>query len=235
VLLSRVDGQLVGVATLQRGTPVEACGLVHPAWRRRGVGRRLLAAAQVECRRLERGLLLCFDERSASGRAFAEAVGGRFALGEYRLELVEVPGERAWPVPVALREIGPDDAATFAAIGDAANDPDEPFDRRAWVLEGMQRGRWRYYLGELAGEPIATIRCSIDEGPCYVTSFAVLPAHQGRGHGRQVLTKLVRLLAAEGRDPIRIEVATDNPRALGLYRSCGFSETNAYAYYRVAV
>src|SRR5207247_8471873 len=108
-------------------------------------------------------------------------------------------------------------------------------DRLSRVEAGMSAGHHRYYIGELDGQPIATIRVSGDQGRVDVTSFAVLPELQGRGLGRQVLTRTVRRLAAEGRAPILIEVQTDNRGALGLYQSCGFEERQTFFYYAVGV
>jgi ribosomal protein S18 acetylase RimI-like enzyme len=229
--LHEVDGALVGVATLQIGEPLEACLLVHPAHRRRGIGRLLLEGVKAECRRRDEGLLLTCEDRSESGKRFAEAVGARYRSSEYALELAELPAERAWPELIELREVGLADVAEFIRVGAAAFGDLEVFDREARVRQGMRAGRHRYYLGVLGGRPMAVIRTSRGPEPVYVTHFGVLPELQGRGHGRQILTRVVRALAAEGHSPIRIEVATHNPGALGLYRSCGFRELAAYAYY----
>src|SRR6266568_5083455 len=67
-------GALVGFAGLYGLDKLETCGMVHPAHRRRGTGRRLLAAVLDECRR--RGvtdLLLVCERHSASGQAFVQA------------------------------------------------------------------------------------------------------------------------------------------------------------------
>src|SRR5262245_40239469 len=63
-------GALVGCATLDGFHDIEICGIVHPAARRGGLGRALLAAAVEECRRRATGeaLVLC-EEASAPGTA----------------------------------------------------------------------------------------------------------------------------------------------------------------------
>jgi ribosomal protein S18 acetylase RimI-like enzyme len=227
------DGRLTGVATLQLDSPVEACGLVDPPSRRRGIGRLLLESVETECRRLGRGLLLTLAESSPSGRAFALAVGGRYSHAEYALELGDPPPEREWPVRLEIRPIGLDEAATFTRVGEAAYGRGESAERLAEDEAGLRAGAHSYYLVWLDGAPIATARLSLGDGPAYVTSLGVLPEHQGRGYGRQILTRLVQRLAVEGRRPIRIEVATDNPGALHLYRSCGFQVQRAYSYFEV--
>jgi ribosomal protein S18 acetylase RimI-like enzyme len=67
-----------------------------------------------------------------------------------------------------------------------------------------------------------------------VTAFGVLPEYRGRGYGRQLLLDAVDVLLRESSDRVVIEVATDNERALGLYRSCGFKVASAYGFYEFA-
>jgi ribosomal protein S18 acetylase RimI-like enzyme len=235
-LLRRAGGVLVGALTIQAGDPPEVCLLVHPAHRRRGVGRWLLGRAKAACRR--RGaaeLLLTADERSAGGRAFAEAVGARYRFSEYRMELERVPEDRPWPAPLWLRRATVDDAAAFAHVGAAAfGDPDEEA-RRRLVEEGMRAPHHRYTLAERDGRPVGAIRASAYGRTVYLTAFGVLPELQGQGFGRQLLTRTVRRLAAEGWGPIRLEVETGNRTALGLYRSCGFREIAGYAYFALGL
>ncbi len=73
------------------------------------------------------------------------------------------------------------------------------------------------------------------EGSADITAVGVLPAHRGRGYGRQMLADVVAMLLGEGWERITIEVATDNTNALRLYESCGFRVTTAYSYYRMPV
>ena len=177
-----------------RGLPARPSGA--PAAR---IGRRLLGRTAAACRR--RGaaaLLLTVDERSAGGQAFAEAVGARYRFSEYRMELARVPEDRPWPRSLSLRPATPDDAAAFAHVGAAAfGDPDEAA-RAGGVGAGMREPDHRYTLAELDGRPIGTLRVSAYGATVYLTAFGVLPALQGQGFGRQILTRTVRALAAEG-------------------------------------
>jgi ribosomal protein S18 acetylase RimI-like enzyme len=147
------------------------------------------------------------------------------------MELERVPEDRQWPTPLRLRRAAAADAAAFARVGGAAfGDPDEEARRRR-VEEGMRAPHHRYVLAEVDGRPIGTIRESAYDRTVYLTSFGVLPELQGQGLGRQILTRTVRRLAAEGWGSIRIEVESGNRNALGLYRSCGFREIAGYAYF----
>ena len=229
-------GTLIGLAWLPADPEPEACLLVDPDYRRRGVGRALLAAVRAECRRrgLPRFLLVC-DEAAQSGKAFAAAVGGRYRNAEYRLELDPAAVDRSRPRHAALqlRPAGADDAATLVRLRAASFGAPEESARNqtARMLRDPTR---RHYLATLGDEPIGVLRLGTYEGYADVTGFGVLPAHRGRGYGRQMLLDAVDLLLSEGRQRIVIEVATDNERALGLYRSCGFRVVTAYGFYDLA-
>jgi ribosomal protein S18 acetylase RimI-like enzyme len=232
-LLARRDGELLGAVGVQDGEPIELLGLVDPAHRRQGIGRRLLEAATEEARsRGQPELLLTVDEASAAGLAFAEAVGGRLRHAEYRMELERAPDQRDWSPQIELHPATPDDLAAFVAIL-AAGFGDPRRRVRAREARRLADPRQHSYLARLDGRPVGTIRAGEHDDGVYVTSFAVVPELRGRGIGRQMLTRLVRQLADAGHAPIRIEVATENRNALGLYQSCGFRVRQAFAYYAV--
>jgi ribosomal protein S18 acetylase RimI-like enzyme len=229
-------GALVGFAWLPPEPEPEACLMVHPAHRRQGVGRELLAAIQTEVRRrgLAEFLGVC-DEASPSGMAFVVAVGGRYRNSEYRLELDPAAVDRSRPRHAALH-LSPAGAANaedlirllVASFGNAEEAMREQTGR---MLNDPTR---RHFLAVLGTEPVGLLRIGVYEDYADVTAFGVLPTHRGRGYGRQMLLDAVDLLLSEGHQRIIIEVATNNSRALGLYRSCGFKVTTAYGFYDIA-
>ncbi|MCI0397118.1 MAG: GNAT family N-acetyltransferase, partial [Chloroflexi bacterium] len=117
---------LVGFASLEGEPDAELCGLVHPAYRRRGIGAALLAAARSTGReRGAPGCLVVCDEASPSGPAFAVAAGGQRRFAEYRM-LLDVAQFRppAAPDGLQFRQAGAADLeklvrVTAAAFGDA--------------------------------------------------------------------------------------------------------------------
>lgn len=229
------QGSVVGFASLPEDPEPEACVMVHPDRRRRGVGRALLDAVRAECRR--RGLpgfLLVCDEGGTSAKGWVAAMGGRYRSYEYRLAVdhssVVRPLKRH--AALRLRPTGCDDAATLVRVLIASFEDDEDAARQK-VERGLQESKRRYYLGELAGEPVGMLKAGEWDGAAEITSFGVLPAYRGRGFGRQLLVTAVDTLVAAGWERVLIEVATDNDAALGLYRSCGFDVVNAYGFYEL--
>ena len=56
----------------------------------------------------------------------------------------------------------------------------------------------------------------------YIGSLAVRPDCSGRGVGRAILTTVLNMLREEGFKRVELLVASDNARAVGLFRSFGF-------------
>ena len=56
----------------------------------------------------------------------------------------------------------------------------------------------------------------------YIGSLAVRPDCSGRGVGRAILTIVLNMLRDEGFRRVELFVASDNARAIGLFRSLGF-------------
>jgi ribosomal protein S18 acetylase RimI-like enzyme len=234
------DGRLAGYCALDssNGAPVELCGMVHPAYRRRGIGRALLQAALAECR--QRGstrLLLICEDASPSGRCFVATAEAVYRFSEHRLELDRGAFDQRPPAPntLTLSPAGRSDLETLvhvlaAAFGDPAAEV------RDSVLRNLASpSEHYYYLACLDGAPIGIIRSSIDGDDASLYSFGVLPAYRGRGLGREILSRTVETLLAAHQGRIGLEVETENRNALGLYLSCGFRDVTTYGYYHLEV
>lgn len=230
-LLYYEDGRLVGYCRLEGKSEVELCGMVHPAHRRRGIGRALLAAATDECRRrgASHALLIC-EEASRSGRAFVAAIGAQYTFAEFRMELDSLQKRAAGDDRLQMREAGPEDVEALARIRTAAFGSAEDAAARSIARE-MRDPHQRFYLAWLDETPVGSLKVFFVDDRASIYAFAVLPDHRGRGIGRQILTLTLEMLLVEGWRRIGLEVLTDNHMALALYRSCGFRETTTYGYY----
>ncbi len=230
-----VDGgeTLAGYCALDAGRAIELCGMVHPAHRRRGLGRLLLDAASAEGRR--RGvdsLLLICERASRSGQAFVKTTGAQYRSAELRMRL-DLAAFRARPYDGArltLRQAGPEHVEPLTRILAASfNDPEDA--TRARVQHDLPApGGW-FVLARLAGEPVGTLRVVDMDRTANIYAFGLLPAYRGRGLGRRMLEATLEALRQDGYTSAGLEVETENANAVALYRSCGFVETTTYEYY----
>lgn len=219
--------RVVGFAAFDShgGPAVEIAGMVDPGARGRGIGTAMLAAAIDVCR--ERGsgqALLIVPRASAAGRHLAESVGAALEHSEHALRLDRVPAEGAEDPATTLRAATVDDVPVLTQVLTAAfgHEPGH-------LLQSLQTTRT--LVIEHDGEPVGTVRLTRDGEVGGVYGFAIDPGSQGRGIGRDVLRRSCREFFADGATSVRLEVAVDNPRALGLYTSIGFEPVTTEDYY----
>jgi len=222
-------GRLLGFLGLYAFGPpaVELVGMVDPAARRRGIGRALLDAALPVCR--ERGFdraLLVVPRTSTAGRALALDRGATADHSEHALVLAGPPTDGPSDPRVSLRASGPADVPAITRILEAAFGSPPSGVQLASESE-------RTLVVELDGGPVGTVRLTVEDDRGGVYGFAVDPARQGRGIGRDVLRRVCHQLRREGVGTIGLEVEVDNDSALGLYTSLGFVRVTTEDYFAV--
>jgi ribosomal protein S18 acetylase RimI-like enzyme len=205
---------------------LELAGMVDPAARRTGIGTTLVAAATPVGR--ERGherALLVTPRSTDTGRAFALARGAELEHSEHFLVLGATPTADPTDPRVAVRAAT---AADTAAVGRilAAAFGDEPTG-----LAIKDEDPERTLVIDRDGAAVGTVRLTREGTTGSVYGFAVDPALQGQGIGRDVLTRVCRTLRDEGAERVTLEVASDNDRALELYLSVGFSREATEDYF----
>jgi ribosomal protein S18 acetylase RimI-like enzyme len=234
-LITTRSRELIGYVALDGdGGELELTGMVHPGHRRRGIARALVAAAREESRRRGAAELLLVSERaSASGRDFAAAIGGRFSFAEYHMELdaTAMP-----PAPVSNLQLRRAERGTIPLLAEVQARCFAESGVKSEELEASMARRFddpgsRYYHAFVQDELVGQIGVLFEEDQLYIRGVAILPEHRRRGYGRQMLAAMVAAMIAEGQTHFSLDVATENERALGLYQSCGFHETNVYEYY----
>jgi mycothiol synthase len=216
---------------------------VHPAARRRGHGRRLVAAAQDVVR--DRGddvLQLYVPSHQEASVRFAEAVGLRYRSSLWRFELP--PGR---PVPAAdfppevvirpFEDARDGDMAAWSAFMLAAFEGHPtPMHWSPAVIAhvhatpGFDRSLIR--IVSPADDPdrrIAFTRLELfemDRPPGErlgdIGLIGVLPAWRRHGLGRELLRWGVSELRARGAGLVELSVEAENERATTLYRAHGF-------------
>jgi ribosomal protein S18 acetylase RimI-like enzyme len=224
------DGRALGFAgryAFGDGGTAELAGMVDPGARRRGIGSRILEALVRGCRERGFGEVLLVTPRNGGGGAeFAHAHGGRLDHSEHALVLRRDPTPGRTDPAVTLRRAGPEDVEVVGRLLDAAFHS-TPSDLRGLLALPEERT----LLISFAGEPVGTVRLTRGPHSGGIYGFAVDPAWQGRGIGRDVLRRCCALLREEGATSVGLEVEVDNERALGLYTSVGFERVLTEDYY----
>lgn len=236
---------LVCVSSLRRtppdggdGQPAVTTGLVHPAWRRRGIGWHAFdwavatagpAGVRAQTEALGDGAHALYLSKGLS-QVFAEDVM-RLAAS------ATLP-----PAPVAaglvLSQWGQPqgaDPVRFHAVYEQAF-------RERPGFPGWPRERWIEWIGDdedfradwtllatLGGTDVAFIAA---EATGWIAQLGVAPRARGKGIGALLITEAVRRMRAAGETDITLNVNVNNPRAAALYRRLGFTVTGRRARYQ---
>lgn len=214
---------------------------VHPEYRRRGHGRRLVPAAlEIERGRGHDELRLHVPLHLPGSIAFARAVGLRYrsSLWLFRLAADRTVPPPTFPDDVVVRpwdvERDSDFEAWAAFLTASFEGHPTPLHPKPSVIAAVH--------ADPAFDPTEILLVSPTADPSTVIAFArvemvtddqtapigevgligVLPAWRGRGLGRELLRWGVTELRRRGARPIELAVEAANERATRLYRGHGF-------------
>jgi mycothiol synthase len=221
---------------------------VDPDFRRRGHGRRLVAAArELVGRRGLPFLQLHGPRHLPATQAFIAAVGARYHSSLWLFELapeVEVPAAE-FPADVVVGTFRADlELRDFVELMNATfADHPTPI---SWTEESVRLVHAQpdfdphgiLLVASVAdpGRPVAYAKVELSadvEGrpKGWIAQLGVRPAWRGRGLGRELLRWGVGYLRGRGAGPIELAVEALNERATGLYRRTGFVPTVEWPHY----
>lgn len=130
-----------------------------------------------------------------------------------------------------LKALGPDDLTAAARIHAAAFD--SPWS--AQVLADLLTSEGGFGLVAEEATPCGFILCRALAGEAEILTLAVHPDQRRRGLGRDLVIAAIARALDEAIEALFLEVAVDNPAAMGLYLSCGFRQVGRRkGYYRRA-
>jgi ribosomal protein S18 acetylase RimI-like enzyme len=208
---------------------VELSGMVDPPARRRGIATALLDAALAICvKRGYRRALLVVPRGSDGGHVLAGRRGAVLEHSEHALRLSDDPTEGPTDPRITLRPAATPDVPELTRLLTAAFG--EP---HRGLLTQVEDSSDRTLVVELEGSAVGTVRVTRDQDRAGVYGFAIDPAWQRRGIGRDVLRRVSHQARAEGARYVDLEVEVDNDHALGLYTSLGFTPLTTEDYYEL--
>lgn len=225
------EGQLVGfLGSYRFGNKVELCGMVHPAFRKRGIFSKLLERGLSEVlKQNTETVLINAPAKSQSAKRFLKNVPCTFSFSEHQMrwhktEIADVEevmmrpsfGNEDWEAEIKLDVLG------FGLKEREAREVNE--------MERKRGGEQRLLI-EVNGQIAGKMRISESNGEAWIYSFAIFPELQRKGIGRRALAKAVNMEHQKGFS-IYLEVEAKNANALRLYESCGFRSYHSQDYYR---
>jgi ribosomal protein S18 acetylase RimI-like enzyme len=210
------------------GSSLELAGMVAPDARRRGIGTALLDAAAPHYRERELSeALLIVPRPSVAGKRLALRRGAVLDHSEHALALAGDPAGGPSEPALSLRPATAADLQFLThLLEDAFGEP--PPDG---FLARLDLPQERTLIVEVEGAGVGTLRVTRDGDDAAIYGFAVDPRRQGRGIGRSALRLACEQLRRGGARRIRLEVAVENDRALGLYTSLGFTAVTTEDYF----
>ena len=157
------DQQLVGYIALDgegdEGDEGELMGMVHPAYRRRGIFRQMLNALYEEGhqRGIERLIFVC-EHSSVSGQALIQSLADKVTLllAEHEMVLTDYRPRAIVGEHVEMRQM--DRENVDAAVSIAAEGSKDKEAIRSFFIECISSPGERFYLGTLHGQPIGVLR-----------------------------------------------------------------------------
>ncbi|MYT95874.1 MULTISPECIES: GNAT family N-acetyltransferase [unclassified Streptomyces] len=92
--------------------------------------------------------------------------------------------------------------------------------------------RGAFAVGYVKRAPVAMGGWRVrEDGRAELKRMYVIDEHRGRGYSRSVLAWLEESAAAAGAPTMVLETNRQHPAAIGLYRSCGYTDVPAFGYY----
>lgn len=212
---------------------IEITGMVHPDYRRKGVFTELFSCAKKDCsaRGIGRILVLC-EGNIVSGTEFAKSLDSKYAFSEYRMERDTTYNEEALKHDIRLKPCTEEDAEFLINMDSIAFGTSIEETKDHWSNEKIWNAT---FMAEYKGVNIGKVRNIIEDGNGGIYGFAVLPEYRGKGYGREILNLAIKELLKLNPKKITLEVASENERALNLYKSCGFEVVTVYNYYEIAL
>ena len=210
------------------GTTVEATGMVKPDERRKGHFTKLFEEAMDAA--LKHGykkILLNAPAGSLSAKEFLKDQGAIYQFSEHQMKWKPqfLEGSTGFELrPANHNDMEMRIRLDVEAFGMSEEDASASETRR----DGDENSKMLMIV--VNQETIGKIRLENENGQAWIYGFSILPEHQGKGIGRNVLRQVVKQQHESG-NSIYLDVETKNAQALGLYEEIGFEIVHAQDYY----
>ncbi len=206
----------------------EWSGLVHPEYRRQGLGQALIKELQhnLEVRGAEGELALNMKE-SQAGATFLQHSGYEWNFTEATLKadvnsVAESPAVDVVPLTDETQELT---RILMNAFGDTEDEVQTLLDYNA------SNPSRHVFVAKQQGQVVGTLTLVEDRKTLWVTALATDSERQGQGIG----SALLAFSQVEGKrrncESVKLDVEIDNDKALSVYKKAGFKPVLQVDYY----
>lgn len=233
------DNKLVSALTLfvPGNKEGEVSAMTISEYRTKGCFTELVKRAEEELKKygIKEILFLC-EAKSTHGKAAILKQKAQYEFTEYLLKYnhsldkkIKDYEYRVKLYTATLADLENIIKISVAAFGDS-------YEGAKSLATGMLNADNRqFFLGEIGGEFVAMgVAAKGDEGTS-IHGLGVLPEHQGKGYGKEMLYSILNKLAEQDEQSINIEVESQNSNAFQLYKNSGFEIESAWEYYRKVI
>jgi mycothiol synthase len=216
--------QVIGYAGLTTDSDAEACGMVHPSRRGRGVGTTLLGEVRAAATSLARdSILVICEDAGPAALAWMRRLGATLDSAERRMIARLAAPIGGAPTSHAGLEVRPASDADHDAVVAVLREEfsDRPEELRLVGIEG--------------GTVVGTLRLVDGSRRTMIYGFAIDEHRRGHRLGTRMLAAVTAQLRARGIGEVGLEVDPENTPAVRLYERFGFETVTVYRYMRLPV
>ncbi|WP_172635091.1 GNAT family N-acetyltransferase [Sphaerochaeta pleomorpha] len=226
--LAYAEGNLVSFLTCFLPSPTEAevNGFTHPQFRNKGLFSSLLSLSENTLKPYGyTQYLLQVEPHSKEGIGYAKKHCPDIARTEYRLSLTKQIWENSSkpePMEIVPARITAENLAVYARI--SASVFNESLEQStAYISTIVNNPEREAFLCNYGETPIGVFNIHYEEKDMAILyGIGITPQYRGKGMGKQLLS-LALDLVFEKIQIAYLDVDSDNPIALSLYRRIGFS------------
>jgi ribosomal protein S18 acetylase RimI-like enzyme len=209
---------------------IEVNALVHPDYRNKGLFRALLKEAVNECARFgyDKGLLVCGG--LGSGRRVMEHWGCGIDHVELQMSYQIKGSIEREKIGIEISEAHECDIEELSDVGAAAFGRDGSFERE-FLKNALEAANRTQYMAKKGGRIAGLCAAMEDEGKLLIFGLGVHPGERRKGYAQAMLRHIEKEAVKRGIYKLGLDVDEDNPSAIALYKSFGFSVIGRTEYY----
>lgn len=204
--------------------------LVHPMYRRLGLGAALYSRLQqeLELRSATGQLALMMAQKDGVGQHFLQQRNFAYSFSE--ASLAAKAQRSQWSDALEIREFQETDTSSLVdifmdAFGDDAQEALE------LVQYNATNEELRLWVSLLNDKVVGTVTTRKTEDAEWITALAVHSSMKGKGIGTALIQKVKQLAFEEGLTSVKLDVELENERAFAIYEKTGFVITAQVDYF----